>query len=64
MFRINVKKRARILSRAEFTRLLKVCTVTRDPERNQLLMCFSHACGLRVTELAQLCQYHPSGILI
>ena len=52
MFRINVKKRARILTRAEFKRVLKVCTITREPLRNQLSMCLSHALGLRVTELA------------
>ena len=51
MFRINVKKRARILTRAEFKRVLKVCTITREPLRNQLIMCLSHALGLRVTEL-------------
>lgn len=54
MFRINVKKRARILTRAEFKRVLKVCTITREPLRNQLIMCLSHALGLRVTELAKV----------
>ena len=53
-FRINVKKRARIFTRAEFKRMLKVATVTRDVARNQLLLCLSHACGLRVTELASI----------
>ena len=54
MFRINVKKRARILSRPEFKRVLQVCTITREPLRNQLIMCLSHALGLRVTELASI----------
>lgn len=54
MFRINVKKRARILTRAEFKRVLKVCTITREAVRNQLIMCLSHALGLRVTELASI----------
>lgn len=54
MFRINVKKRARILTKAEFKRMLKVATVTREAVRNQLLLCFSFACGLRVTELASI----------
>lgn len=52
MFRINVKKRARILTKPEFRRVLKVCAITREAIRNQLIMCLSHACGLRVTELA------------
>lgn len=66
MFRINAKKRARILTRAEFKRMLKVVTVTRDVERNQLLLCFSHACGLRCTELASITIrdiLQPSGLL-
>jgi integrase len=66
MFRINVKKRARILTRPEFKRMLKVATVTRDVERNQLLLCFSHACGLRCTELASITIrdiMQPSGVL-
>lgn len=54
MFRINAKKRARILTKAEFKRMLKVCTVTREAVRNQLILCFSFACGLRVTELASI----------
>lgn len=54
MFRINVKKRARILTRPEFKRVLQVCTITREPLRNQLIMCLSHALGLRVTELASI----------
>lgn len=54
MFRINVKKRARILTKAEFKRMLKVCNATRDPIRNQLILCLSHACGLRCTELASV----------
>lgn len=64
MFRINVKKRARILTSAEFKRMLKVVTITREAARNQLLLCFSHACGLRVTELASITirdVMHPSG---
>lgn len=54
MFRINAKKRARILTKAEFKRMLKVCTITREATRNQLIFCLSHACGLRVTELASI----------
>lgn len=54
MFRINVKKRARILSSAEFKRMLKVASITREAVRNQLLLCFSYACGLRVTELGSI----------
>lgn len=64
MFRINVKKRARILTKSEFRRMLKVATITREAIRNQLLLCFSHACGLRVTELASITirdVMHPSG---
>lgn len=64
MFRINVKKRARILTRAEFKRVLKVCTITREPIRNQLLMSMSHGLGLRVTELATVTirdMMHASG---
>jgi len=64
MFRINVKKRARILTRAEFKRVLKVCTITREAIRNQLVLCLSHALGLRVTELALITirdVMHPSG---
>ena len=34
--------------------MLKVATVTREAVRNQLLLCFSFACGLRVTELASI----------
>lgn len=66
MFRIKVKKRARILSKSEFRRMLKVATITREALRNQLLLCFSHACGLRVTELGALTIrdiMHPSGRL-
>jgi len=66
MFRINVKKRARILTRAEFRRMLKVVSITREAQRNQLLLCFSFACGLRVTELASITIrdiMHPSGRL-
>lgn len=54
MFRINVKKRARILTKPEFRRVLKVCTITREAIRNQLIMCLSHALGLRVTEMASI----------
>lgn len=34
--------------------MLKVCTITREAIRNQLIFCLSHACGLRVTELASI----------
>ncbi len=54
MFRINVKKRARILSKAEFKRMLKVASITREAIRNQLILCLSYALGLRVTELANI----------
>ena len=64
MFRINAQKRARILTRAEFKRVLKVATITREADRNQLVLCLSHALGLRVTELASITirdVMHPSG---
>lgn len=54
MFRHTVKKRARILTKAEFRHALKVAGITREPARNQLLLCLSHALGLRVTELARV----------
>lgn len=67
MFRIKVKKkRARILRKAEFKRMLKVASITREALRNQLILCFSHALGLRVTELGALTIrdiMHPSGRL-
>lgn len=54
MYRHTVQKRARILTRAEFNHVFKVASLTRDPERNQLLLCLSHALGLRVSEMARL----------
>lgn len=65
-FRVNVKKRARILTRAEFKRMLKVASITREATRNQAILCLSFACGLRVTELASITIrdiMHPSGKL-
>ncbi len=66
MFRVQAKKRARILSKAEFKRMLKVATVTREAVRNQVLLCLSYALGLRVTELGSITIrdiMHPSGRL-
>ncbi|MDO8729540.1 MAG: site-specific integrase [bacterium] len=47
-------KRARVFTRHDFLHSLKVASITRQPERNQLLICMSHGCGLRVTELSQI----------
>lgn len=47
-------KRAAILTRAQFRHVLKVASITREPERNQLIICLSHALGLRVTEMARI----------
>ena len=54
MFRHTAEKRARILTKAEFKHALRVASATREPERNQLLLCLSHALGLRVTEMARI----------
>lgn len=54
MFRHSAKKRARILTKSEFRHALKVAGITSQPERNQLLLCLSHALGLRVTETARI----------
>ena len=66
MFRHAVKKRARILTPKEFTHVLDVATLTREPERNQVLICLTHSCGLRVSELARVTirdVMYPSGCL-
>ncbi|MET3119756.1 integrase/recombinase XerD [Undibacterium sp. GrIS 1.8] len=47
-------KRARVFTRHDFLHSLKVASITRQAERNQLLICMSHGCGLRVTELSQI----------
>jgi hypothetical protein len=47
-------KRARIFNRNDFLHSLRVASITRQAERNQLLICMSHGCGLRVTELSQI----------
>lgn len=52
MFRHTAKKRARILSKQEFRHALTVAGATTQPERNRLLLCLSHALGLRCTEMA------------
>lgn len=44
--------RARILTSAEIKHAIRCAELTRDPERNTLLIVISHACGLRVTECA------------
>ena len=44
--------RARILTSAEVKHALRGAELTRDPERNRLLILISHGCGLRVTECA------------
>lgn len=54
MFRHTAQKRARILSKSEFRHALKVASATSDPERNQLLLCLSHALAMRVTEMARI----------
>lgn len=48
------KRQARALYPRELKRALKVCDVTQEPERNRLILLLSHACCLRVSELAQL----------
>lgn len=47
-------KRARIFTRHDFLHSLRVASMTRQAGRNQLLICMSHGCGLRVTELSQI----------
>lgn len=54
MFRHSAQKRARILSKSEFRHALRVASATADPERNQLLLCLSHALAMRVTEMARI----------
>ena len=54
MFRHSAQKRARILSKSEFRHTLRVASATADPERNQLLLCLSHALAMRVTEMARI----------
>ena len=54
MFRHSAQKRARILSKSEFRHALRVASATVDPERNQLLLCLSHALAMRVTEMARI----------
>lgn len=44
--------RARILTSAEIKHAIRCAELTRDPERNTLLIFITHACGLRVTECA------------
>jgi integrase len=64
MIRHTVKKRAPVLSKQQFHHALKVASITRDPERNQLILCMSHALGMRVTELARVTVddfIYPSG---
>lgn len=64
MFRHTVQRRARVLTHAEFLHVLKVAELTRDPERNHLVLCLSHALGLRVSEMARLTirdVLYPSG---
>lgn len=51
--RSNVQKRARILTRAELNHVIKIAGLTRDPERNRLLLYLTHALGLRVSECAR-----------
>lgn len=45
-YRHTVQKRARILTRGELKHVLNIATLTRDPERNQLLIALTHALGL------------------
>jgi integrase len=47
-------KRARVFTRHDFLHSLRVASITRQAERNQLLICMTHGCGLRVTELSQV----------
>jgi integrase/recombinase XerD len=47
-------KRAQVLTKAQFKHVLRVTELSRDPERNKLLLCMTHSLGLRVTELAQV----------
>jgi integrase len=47
-------KRAHVFTRHEFLHALRVASITRQASRNQLLICLSHGCGLRVTELSRI----------
>ncbi len=62
MFRHSAQKRARILSKSEFRHALKVASVTSDPERNQLLLCLSHALAMRVSEMARITEPSKASI--
>lgn len=47
-------KRARVFTRHDFLHALRVASIKRQAARNQLLICMSHGCGLRVTELSRI----------
>ena len=56
--------RARILQSHEVKHAIRCAELTRDPERNRLLILITHACGLRVTECACIpikAVLYPSG---
>ena len=44
--------RAKILTSPQIKHAIRCAELTRDPERNTLLILITHACGLRVTERA------------
>jgi len=52
---------ARILTPAELSRAVARCDLTRDVERNRLVIIATHALGLRISELAQA---HLSAFLL
>lgn len=62
----DVQKRARILDKRELKHVLEIATLTREPERNQLVLLLSHALGLRVGECGRITirdMLHPSGAI-
>lgn len=57
---------ARILTSAELKRAIRLCDLTREPERMRLIILATHALGLRISELAQShlsAWLEPSGMI-
>lgn len=57
-------ERARILTSAEFKHALNIAELSRDSLRNILVLCLTHALGLRISECSQVtvaAMLYPSG---